>query len=1157
MDKIKEIIKEFGLSSWSVNNKTSVYVMIIIIALVGFQSYNSMPKESFPEIKQPTVYVNTPYPGNSPIDIENLVTRPIEKEINTISGLKKLTSTSIQDFSVIIAEFELDLPSAEVLQEVKDAVDRAKSELPNDLPTEPGVMELDFSEFPVMNVNVSGNYSQKKLKEYAEYLKDEMENLPQVSSVDISGLTEEEVEISIDRVKMESLEISLNDIEQAIANENITMSGGDIKSVEGNDITRRSVRIDGEFKNYRDLENVIIKNEFQNIVYLRDIGSVSFGQKEATSFARLNNQTVVTLDIKKKSGGNLLDAAEGVQAIIAKSQKDVFPKDLDIVITNDQSKFTKSMVSNLENSIIMGVILVVVVLIFFLGLRNSLFVGIAIPLSMLMGIAILNYSGTTLNMMVLFSLILALGMLVDNGIVVVENIYRLRGEGKSAERASKEGVGEVASAIISSTATTVAAFVPLLFWKDMMGEFMKYLPITLIIVLSSSLFVALVINPVLTTDFMKVTSGKPTKSRSFWIRMIVMLVLGLIFILTKKYPIIGGLFIVGILISVLNRFLLTPGGDYFMANIMPKLESGYANFARYSLTGFRPVWYFVLMIVLMFGSIAFFLVDPIIVFFPDNEPKYVNIFVEAPLGTDIAKTDAITKKLETRVEKAIAPYKPLIEATLAQVGEKTSDPNEGPQSGSSPNKARITVSFLEFEKRALMDGELISTSKIMQDIKDSCRDFPEAQLTFAKDNMGPPVGKPINVEVRGEDYLTLIGEVEKIKKKMEDAQIPGVDQLKTDLELGKPMLEISINREAARRFGLSTGQIASTIRTALLGKEITKYKEGEDDYEVQLRFKENYRYNLGNLMNTVITFRNMATGKISQVPISAVTSVDYNSTYGTVKRKDLDRVITIYSEVEEGANANEIVAKFKTLLEDYDIKEGYQFKFTGEQEEQSESMDFLLGALMLAVFIIFLIIVTQFNSIVGPVIIMFSVLFSTIGVFLGFGIFRMPFSIMMSGIGIISLAGVVVNNAIVLIDYTNLLRERKRAELGLSKNDRLPRDLILETIVEGGKTRLRPVLLTAITTVLGLVPLAIGMNINFKTLLTKFDAEFYVGGDNAAFWGPMAWTVIFGLIFATFLTLIIVPIMYWLSDIGGYKMSKLFGKSNKEEFDAEVVKSSE
>ncbi len=1144
MSDIKEIIKEFKLSSWAVNNKISVYVIIAIIVIIGLNSYSSMPKESFPEIKQPIVYVNTPYPGNSPIDMENLVSRPIEKELNTITGLKKLTSTSIQDFSVIIAEFELNIKSEKALQEVKDAIDRAKMDLPNDLPADPSVMEMDFSDFPVMNVNVSGDYPQEKLKDYAQFLKDKMEDLSEVSSVDISGLTDEEVQVSIDRVKMEALELSLNDVENAIAGENITMSGGDIKSIEGSDITRRNIRIDGEFKDYREIENVIVKNEFQNIVYLRDIGEVSFGPKEATSYARLDQNPVVTLDVKKKSGGNLINAAEKIQAIVAESKSNVFPKDLDVVITNDQSKMTKNMVNNLENSIIMGVLLVVGVLIFFLGVRNSMFVGIAIPLSMLMGIAILNFSGTSLNMMVLFSLILALGMLVDNGIVIVENVYRLFQKGKSKDRSSKEGTGEVATAIIASTATTVAAFIPLLFWKDLMGEFMKYLPITLIIVLSSSLFVALVVNPVLTSDWIKIGNKEKSTARKFWVRLLLLAIIATLFFIINQ-NLFGGLLVAAILISVSNRYYLTPVGNWFMNKVMPKVEEGYARFLTFALSGKKPIMFLGGIFVLYFITQAIFSAfQPPMVFFPESQPNYVNVFIETPLGTDIEKTNEITKRLENKIIKAVEPNKDIVEAVLAQVGEKTADPNEGPQSGSSPHKARITVSFLEFEKRVFINDE--STSQIMLDIKNACKDFPEAQLTFAKDNMGPPTGKPINVEVKGEDYLTLITEVEKIKKKMEDANIAGVDQLKTDLELGKPMLEVSINQEASRRFGLSTMQIASTIRTALLGKEISKYKEGENDYEIQLRLKDEYRYNLENLLNTRITFRNMASGKISQVPISAVANVKYNSTYGSVRRKDMDRVISIFSEIEEGANANEIVAQYKDILSDHEIKDGYEFKFTGEQEEQGESIAFLMSAMMLAVFLIFLIIVTQFNSIAGPFIIILSVVFSTIGVFLGFALSQTTFSFMMTGIGIISLAGIVVNNAIVLIDYTNLLRERKRASKGMNKYGKLSTEEIIDTIVESGRTRLRPVLLTAITTVLGLFPLAIGFNINFGRLLREGNPEIYWGGQNADFWGPMAWAVIYGLIFATFLTLVIVPVMYYLSDRLSLWIKKLRGTSEDE-----------
>ncbi|MDG2042277.1 MAG: efflux RND transporter permease subunit, partial [Bacteroidia bacterium] len=1068
--KINEIIKEFRLSSWAVNNKISVYVIIGIITFIGINSYDTMPKESFPEVKQPIVYINTAYPGNSPLDMENLVCRPIEKEINTISGLKKLTSTNIQDFSIIVAEFELSVKGEKAVLEVKDAIDRAKIDLPNDLPADPSVMEMDFSEFPVMNVNVSGDYPQNKLKEYAEHLQDEIENLSAISSVDITGLSEEELEVSIDRVKMEALEISLYDVESAIVNENVTMSGGDIKSIEGSNITRRNIRIDGEFKDWRDLENIIIKNEFQNIVYLRDIGSVSFGQKEATSYARLNGNPVVTLDIKKKSGGNLIEAASSIQGIVKKAKAGIFPKDLDVVITNDQSKMTKNMITNLENSIIMGVLLVVGVLVFFLGVRNSLFVGIAIPLSMLMGIAILNFSGTTLNMMVLFSLILALGMLVDNGIVIVENVYRLYSEkGKTKDQASKEGTGEVATAIIASTATTVAAFIPLMFWPSLMGEFFKYLPITLIIVLSSSLFVALVVNPVLTSDLIKTGNSERSPKRKFWIKNGILFLISILLYLGSA-GVWGGLFLAAVIIPILNRYGLTPGGNWFMQKMMPRIENRYAQFIKYALTGWKPILFMIGMIVVFIVSIMTFALNPPpIVFFPDNQPNYVNVFIETPLGTDIETTNDISKELEYRITKAVQKDSIIIEAILTQVGEKTADPNGGtPSMGSSPNKARITVSFFEYEKRVFLSD--VNTSNIMSNIKDATKDFPKAQITVGKDNMGPPVGKPINVEVKGENYLTLIEEVEKIKKKMEDANLKGVDQLKTDLELGKPMLEISINQEASRRFGLSTMQIAGTIRTALLGKEISKYKQGEDDYKIKLRFKDEYRYNLNNLLNTRITFRNPANGKISQVPISAVATVNYNSTYGSIKRKDMDRVISIYSEVEEGANANELVTQYKDLLADHEIRDGYEFKFTGEQEEQAESMAFLGGAMLIAVFLIFLIIVSQFNSIAGPFIILLSVVMSTVGVFLAFSITQTTFSGMMSGIGIISLAGIVVNNAIVLIDYTNLLRRRKKASKGMDQKEVLSITEIKETIIESGRTRLRPVLLTAITTVLGLFP---------------------------------------------------------------------------------------
>lgn len=1133
--------KEFKLSSFAINNKTSVYVLVFIISILGFMAYQSMPRESFPEIVQPTIYIGVPYPGNSPLDIENLVVRPIEKELKTLKNVKKFNSTSIQDYATIVVEFNSDVEPKIALQDVKDKVDKAKSDLPQDLPSEPNIFEMDFSEFPIMNINMSGNYTYDEFKEYADYLQEEMEKLPEISEVAIRGLLEKEVEISVDLVRMESMQISFADIENAIKSENVSVSAGDILSIHGDNQNRRTLRIDGEFTNPALMENIIVKDEHQNTVFLRDLATVSFGPVEPTSFARMDGKTVVMLDVKKKSGENLIKGAEKVKEILEKAKKNKLPGDMDIVITNDQSLQTKSTVSNLENSIISGVILVVFVLLFFLGLRNALFVGIAIPLSMIMGIWILGLMGTTLNMMVLFSLILALGMLVDNGIVVVENVYRLYSEGYNKKEASRFGVGEVALPIIASTATTLAAFMPLLFWDSIMGEFMKYLPITLIITLSSSLFVGLVINPVLTANFIKVSErGHRGSVKKFARNTGIIMALGIIMLFVVK-P-LGSLIIALSLFSILYRFLILPAAESFQYGGMVKIERGYRRFLGWALTKWRPYALmggtFLLLIVSIGG---YFGSNPQVLFFPDNEPKYVNVFIETPLGTDINSTDRLTKELEARVNKAVEPNRNVVEAVMAQVGEGTSDPGGGEVSmGASPHKARITVSFLEYEDRIKVSD--VSTAAIMEDIRAAVQDVPEAVVTVAKNRDGPPVGYPINVEVSGENFDTLTAITSRMLAYMESANIQGVDKLKTDLELGKPEITVKIDNAAARRYGVSTYDIAMTLRTSLFGKEISKYKQGEDDYKIQLRLRKEDRYNLDRLMNLRITFRNPSDGRISQVPVSSVARLEYTSSYGSVKRKDMDRMITIYSNVTEGANANAIVAKYKALLADYELPAGYTFKFTGEQEEQGESLDFMIMAMMIAVFLIFLIIVSQFNSVVSPFIIMFSVLFSTVGVFLGFWIFQMDFVILMCGIGIISLAGVVVNNAIVLIDYTNLLRQRKREELDLQEGESLSLADLIQTMIDAGATRLRPVLLTAITTVLGLVPLAIGLNIDFIGLFTVGDPNIFVGGESTAFWGPMSWTVIFGLVFATFLTLILVPAMYVSSDRFIRFLKKIFIK---------------
>lgn len=1140
MSTFKEKLKEFGLSTFSINNKTSVYVLTFIVFVVGLISFTTMPKESFPEIKQPTIYVGVAYPGNSPVDMENLVTRPIEKEIKSVKGVKKFTSTSIQDFSTVIVEFELDIDPAKALQEVKDAVDKSKQDLPADLPADPNVFELDFTEFPVMNINLSGNFSYDVLKENAEYLEDEIEKFSEISEVDIRGLLDKEVEITVDRYAMEAAKISFSDIENAIRAENVSMSGGDILSITGEMQSRRSIRVTGEFNNYEEIKDIIIKDENQEIVYLRDIATVSFGPVEPTSFARLNHKPVVFLDVKKKSGENLIDASVKIKNFIAEAQEKRLPKDMSVVITNDQSKNTTDMVNNLENSIISGIILVVIVLMFFMGGRNSLFVGVAIPLSMLMAIAIVNMLGTSLNMIVLFSLILALGMLVDNGIVVVENIYRLYSTGMKGKDASKYGVGEVAVPIIASTLTTLAAFFPLLFWESIMGEFMKYLPITLIVNLSASLFVALVINPVLTANFMKIEDpNERSSAKRFWSISLALISIGLILVFALTNKTAGNLLLFVGILRIAYRYVLLPGTLKFQDKFLPILENAYERTLTWVIKGKNALWVFIGMFgVMIFSVMLYFGSNPKVLFFPENDPQYVNVFIEMPLGTDIERTNEFAKMVEERIWKVLEPNKNIVEAMVASVGEGTADPAEGPSQGSSPHKARITISFIDASTRVFISDT--STVRMMQLISEAVSNLPEANIVVQKNSQGPPVGKPINIEFSGPELEELIIITEKVKKQLVDADVPGVDKLKSDLETGKPELVVEIDREAARRFGISTMQIASTIRTALFGKEISKLKQGEDDYKIYIRLKKEDRYDITSLLNQRITFRSPATGKISQVPISAVTNIEYGSTYGSVKRKNSDKVITLFSEVKAGYNANQIVAAYKKMLADYELPEGYTLKFTGEQEEQAESSAFLGRAFGIAFMMIFLIIVAQFNSIIQPIIIMISVMLSTAGVFLGLAIFNMPFVIMMMGIGIISLAGVVVNNAIVLIDYTNLLRARKRAEFGIDEEGRLPEKQIRATIIEAGKTRLRPVLLTAITTVLGLIPLATGLNINFFTFLSSYDAQIYWGGDSAAFWGPMSWTVIYGLTFATFLTLLVVPAMYYLTDKLQLRISRLF-----------------
>ncbi len=1130
--------RNFKLSTLSLNNSISVFILSALLILFGLYSYRTMPKESFPEIVFPLIYVQTPYAGNTPADIENLITRPLEKEIKGVDGIKKLNSESVQDVSIINVEFNIDVDTEKALQDVKDAVDRARTDLPTDLDQEPVVMDIDLSRIPILNINLSGDFSIDQLVDFAEDLQDEIEELSEISEATITGDKEKEVQVNVDLPRLKANQISFSDIENAIASENINIGAGDI--LLGN--TRRSIRTDAEFESMDQIRNIIVKHENGNIVYLKDVADVKFTYKEVESFARLGGEQVVSLNVIKKSGENLLNATDKITEILQESKKSgMLPKGLRITTTNDQSVQTRNQISNLENSIISGVILVVLVLLFFLGLRNAIFVGMSIPFSMFICFLVLSALGITLNFMVLFALILALGMLVDNAIVTIENIYRLYDEeGLSRYEASRQGVGEIAVPIISSTATTLAAFFPLLFWDSIIGEFMGFLPKTLIIVLASSLFVALVINPVITATFIKKQDldRRPNYKRALISAALFGVLGGLLIVL--GFFTFGNLMLIIAAVILLFAYLLEPAAAKFQKGALVRLENLYARVLRWALTGWKPVSILVGTIALMIISIMFYFgSNPKVVFFPVNEPNFINVYVEVPLGTDVQATDSVTRIVEGKLAEILEPYDHVVESVVTNVGAETASQNDfGGGGQDTPNKSRITIAFVEYQYR---DG--VRTTEIQKDVTQQLLGYlPGVTFTVEKEQNGPPVGKPINIEITGEEFDQLIEIASDVKSEVEAAKIPGIEGLQIDLETNKPEMLIQIDRERARRLGVSTQQVALVLRTALYGREASKYKEGEDEYPIEIRLKKEYRYDVASLMNQLVTFRSQATGKIVQVPISAVASYEFNNSFNSIKRLDSERLVAVYSNVIEGYNETEVNNKIKASLKNFKLPQGYDLKFTGAQQEQDESSEFLGTAMLMAIALISIILVSQFNSITKPFIIIMTVLFSTIGVFLGLGIFQMEFVVIMTGIGIVSLAGIVVNNGIVLIDFVELSRARQREEKGLTNNDELNDEDLRVAIELGGKVRLRPVLLTAITTVLGLLPLAVGLNIDFIGLLSSYNPNIYFGGDNAVFWSPMAWTVIFGLVFATFLTLIVVPVMYLIFERLTRKSKSLFNK---------------
>ena len=1130
--------KEFGISSWAIDNRVTVYIFTVLIVITGLIAYVSMPREDFPEIIENKVYISSVFPGNSAEDVEKLIIKPLEKEIKNISGVEKVTASSFQDYGMIIAEFNDKVGIEEAKQKVKDKVDNAKADtdwpnMDNGSKVEPNVFELNISEeVPILNINLQGNYTTQQLKKYGERLQDDIEEIPEVKKVDIIGVDDKEVEIAVDIFKMTAAQVSFDDIQNAVKYENMTLSGGNLIS-QG---SRNNIRIVGEIKDPKELENIVVKHN-GGTVYLKDIATVSFKEAEKTTYAREKGTEVVMLNVKKRSGQNMISAIEQVKEKIKTAQGTYLPKNLKLELTNDQSSRVEHQVDELSNHIIFGIVLVMIVLMFTMGLRNSLFVGAAIPLSMLMAFTILSALGLTLNTMVLFGLVMGLGMLVDDGIVVVDNVFANMKKGLSRVQASKIGIGEIAWPVISSTATTLMAFLPFALWPGTMGKFMKYFPITLTITLSSSLFVAMIVNAAMTGGSMAI-EDKNVSKKSLKLYSVIFGTLALVFIIfgnvadIKAARAIGHLSLISLVLMWAYRLKIYQWTQDFQHSFFPRMEDKYKSFLRKILDG-KKAWFALIGIIgmLFLSFLLLFIFPRETLFFPNNIPNQVIAYIEYPQGTDIEKTNKATKFVENQVidimKKYIDPETNenfLAESIVAQVGVGAGNPNVDAGSASeTPFKGKVTVNFSEFKFR-----KGINTSDVLDEIRKRVKAIAGASVTVEKDAAGPPAGYEISLQLTGSDYDQMIAQADKLITFINSKNIPGIEKLSVDVNNQSPELEVKVDRVNAGSVGVSTGQLGFNLRRSVYGQEISTYKEGDDDYNIVMRMQEDQRKNENILFNQSITFRNQSNGQIVQVPISAVSKTEKTYTYNQIKREDYKRIMTIYSNVLTGYNGNEITKQIAAELDGYKLPQGVTYSFSGVQEQQGKEMGFLLYALFLAMAGITIIIVLQFNSVSKTMVILFTVLLSFSGVFYGYVIARMDFVILMTMMGIISLAGIVVKNGIVLMDFFVLLLDKKVEDKQLESHDDLTLEEIKEVIIESGKSRLRPVLLTALTAVLGLIPLAIGLNFDFFTLITDFNPHFCMGGDNVIFWGPLAWTIIFGLTYATVLTLVMVPVMFYL-----------------------------
>lgn len=1118
-----ERLKELKFTTWCINNKTSIYVITLIITIAGLVTYNKLPKELFPDVVVPTISVATIYPGATPEDIENLVTKPLEKQMKSLNGVKKVTSTSMSDFSLIVVEFNTDLLPKDCKQKVTDAVGKGKKDLPTDLKSDPQIQEFDISELPIMNINLAGNIPLDQLKKQAEDLKNKIESLNGITRVDIVGGLEREIQVEIDLYKMTSVGLTLLDIENAISRQNMNISGGEMQIGE----LKRNVRITGEFEDPKEIEDMVLRSFMGNSVFVKDIATVTDGYKERSDFARLDGKSVITLNVIKRSGANLIDCADNINVILDESRKTDFPKGMTDTITGDTSGKTRLQLHDLINTVILGFVFVVFVLMFFMGFTNAFFVGLAVPLSCMIAFLLMPTLGMTMNVIVLFSFLLALGIIVDDAVVVIENTHRIfNNYDYSIKDAAKYAAGEVFIPVLAGTLTTLAPFVPLLFWPGIIGKFMHHLPVTLIITLGASLVVAFVMNPVFAVTFMTKdhdADGKLIQRKGFFAaNKYGFIVFGLVATISyiKEWYGVANFSVFMILLIIIFHFVFSKAIVAWQTKIWPSFIASYKNLLSKLVIGFRPALMLVATVVMLVLSIVIFMAsNPKTNIFPQGEPNFAYVYCKLPNGTAATVTDSITKGIEKRVAKVIGEKNDLVSSVISNVGLGAGDP-QNPDKVPTPHKSKVTVAFVQFDQRK---GK--STQELLDKLKEEfAKGVSGAEMTVEPESNGPPVGKPINVEISGDDFAELNVVAEKVKVEFNKAGIKGYSELKSDLQISKPEIIVQLDKEKMQREGISLAQAAGELRTALYGKEVSKYRDKDKDAPIIIRLDAKYRSKMETLLNLNISFMDMSIGAYKQIPLSAISTIKYDNSVSMINRKNQKRILNLTAEPSKGYEASTITNAMKEVVKSMDKPIGYDVKMVGEQEQQEETTNFLGVAFGGALALMFLILVTQFNSVAKPLIIFTTVVFSIIGIMLGFTFTGMTFSIVMTGVGLFALAGIVVRNGILMIEFIDELKER-----GLS---------LQEAVIEGGATRMTPVILTAMSAILGLIPLAIGLNMDFATMFSEFNPHFFIGGDNVAFWGPLAWTMIFGLIFATFLTLVLVPLMVLMVERASDKIFK-------------------